>query len=160
MYFTEEDQKVCEEYMKHYQIKIFENSAYADQHSCLNFLRSSLQPFHMLMNVNTYFRKKHHILMTKVHKSCHVFEVWQELSRFMNFVEELRYLDYAIKTSKHLMTEEAFKWFKPFVHLVMIHSAKASITEEELKDNDKEIKHDHSECFAKAQSQYQNDHDV
>ena len=68
MYFTEEDQKVCNEYMKHYQIKIFENSAYVDQYSCLKFLRSSLQPFHMLMYVNNYFRSKHHILMTKVDK--------------------------------------------------------------------------------------------
>ena len=69
MYFTEEDQKVCDECMKHYHINIFENSAYVDQHDCLKFLRSSLQPFHMLMYVNNYFRSKHHILMTKVNES-------------------------------------------------------------------------------------------
>ena len=98
--------------------------------------------------------------MTKVHERCHVFEVWQELSRFMNFIEEVRCLDYSFNTARHLMTNEAFKWIKPFVHLIMIYSAKASITEEEIQNSNQEIKHDHSECMLKAKNRFQTDLDV
>ena len=152
MYFSDEDQKVCEEYMKHLKIKIFENSAYEDQHECLDFLRSNLQSFRMLLYVNQYLRHKHHLLLTKMDRGCHVFEVWQELSRFLNFVEELQHLDYSVSTARQFMKDEVLKWLKPFVHLVMIHSAKALIRGDEWHDDTQVVKHDHSECEARARA--------
>ena len=125
MYFTEEDKKVYEEYVKHFKINIFENSAYVDQHKCLKLLESSLLDFSMLMRINSYFRNKHHILANKIHNKCHVFEVWQDLSRFLNFIDKLHKLDYASRTAKKEIINEALKWLKPFIHLVMIFTAKA-----------------------------------
>ena len=88
-----------------------------------------------------------------------MFEVWQELSRFMNFIEELRYLDYSFATARKCMVQEAFKWIKPFVHLVMIYSAKISI--KEVKQDDTQVlEHDHSKCESIAQGLIETDHDV
>ena len=60
------------------------------------------------------------------------------------------------------MKDEVLKWLKPFVHLVMIHSAKALIRGDEWNDDTQVIKHDHSECEARARTKAAilNDYDV
>jgi len=89
---------------------IFPEGIYEDSSKCIGFLKESNHPFHMLLHLNNYIKRKFKKFIQLCEDKVPLKTLYEEMAKLLALFEEVGRANYYIDGVKELIYSEMFDW--------------------------------------------------
>ena len=106
---------------------IFARSFYDDRLKFIRFMMRDTSPFNLLLYSNQYLKNKHREFTTLGLEKGNVLEMWEEVVKLVNLLEDVCTIKYSSEKAQHKLIHEAVQWLKPFLNVLLIYSCQEQL---------------------------------
>ena len=96
--------------IQHPMPTMFPEAIYEDSSKCIEFLKESNHPFHMLLQLNQFIKKKFKIFLKQCENKVPLATLYEEMAMLIALFEEVGKANYSIDGVKELMYSELLEW--------------------------------------------------